>query len=222
MEEQVSSSSGKAHKMSLYKAAIIAAGLSLVGVPSGTFAAPRQSSQAQSSSAQSSSAQSGASQGTQQDSVAEAARKAREKAKTEPANMKSFTNDDLSSIHNNGVSTVGAAPAAQTDAAQAKPGATAEPKKDEAYWRKRFSDARLKLATAQKELDIMQKELNNLQTQFYADPNKALQQQYTRDDINEKTSKIDAKKQEIAQLQQALDDLTEELRRSGAPAGWGN
>jgi predicted RNase H-like nuclease (RuvC/YqgF family) len=203
--------------MSLYKAAILTASLALAGATAGAFPAQQQSSapppQPQSTASQAA---------PQQDSLAEAARKAREKAKTEPANMKSFTNDDISSIHANGVSTVGTAPAAPTDATAAKPGATAEPKKDEAYWRKRFADARLKISMAQKELEIMQKELNTLQTQFYSDPNKALQQQYSRDDINDKTAKIEAKKQEITQLQQALDDLTEELRRSGSPAGWGN
>lgn len=200
--------------MSLRKAVLLVAGLALAGVPAGTLAAPQQNSQ------QPPQAQSSGSQPTQQDSLAEAARKAREKAKTAPANIKSFTNDDLSNIRANGVSTVGVAPGALAAEANAKP--TTEPKKDEAYWRKRFADARLKLSIAQKELDIMQKELNTLQTQFYTDPNKELQQQYSREDINNKTAKIDAKKQEIAQLQQALDDLTEELRQSGSPAGWGN
>jgi hypothetical protein len=199
--------------MSLRKTALLAACLALAGLPGGTFAAQQQSSQ------QPPQAQSSGSQAPQQDSLAEAARKAREKAKTEPANIKSFTNDDLSSIRGNGISTVGAAPGTQA-AAQTKP--TTEPKKDEAYWRKRFADARLKLSIAQKELDVMQKELNTLDLQYYSDPNKALQQQYSRDDINAKTAKIDAKKQEVAQLQQAIDDLTEELRQSGSPAGWGN
>ncbi len=206
--------------MSLRKAAIIAAGLALAGVPAGTYAAkPQQPPQ------QTSQAQSTASQGTQQESVAEAARKAREKAKTEPANIKTFTNDDISSLRTVGVSLVGSTqttPAPQPASAQTNPAATAEPKKDEAYWRKRFAEARAKLATAQKEIDVMQRELNTMATQYYPDPNEALKQQYTREDINDKTAKIEAKKQEVVQLQQALDDLTDELRRSGAPAGWGS
>jgi chromosome segregation ATPase len=165
-------------------------------------------------------------QGTQQDSVADAARKAREKAKTNsvPA-KKTYTNDNVSALRVNEISVLApnanAEKYAATDsekAAEAKP----EPKKDEAYWRKRFSDARTKLAIAQKDLDVSQRELNLLQTQYYSDPNKALQQQLTRDDINAKTAKVDEKKQQVADLTQAIEDLKDELRRSGGEPGWAN
>lgn len=163
-------------------------------------------------------------QGTKQDSVAEAARKAREKAKTNatPA-KKTYTNDNLSGLRANEINVL--APNANNvkdtapDTVAAKP---AEPKKDEAYWRKRFADARQKLEIAQKDLDVSQRELNLLQTQYYADPNKALQQQLTRDDINEKTKRVDDKKQQVADLTQALEDLKDELRHAGGEPGWAN
>jgi len=216
--------------MHLRKLAVAVAGLILVtGASRVLVAAPQSGSQASSqnqSTAQNQSSSSQNNQQSQQESVADAARKARAQAKTAPANAKTFTNDDIANLRTGGVSQVGAAPQASTLSQAAANSAGEKPAtgevKDEAYWRKRFSEARAKLALAQKELDISQRELNTLQTQYYADPNVALQQQYSRDDINAKTAKIDAKKQEVAQLQQALDDLTEELRRSGAPAGWGN
>ncbi len=90
----------------------------------------------------------------------------------------------------------------------------------EAQWRKKFADAREKLALAQKELDIMQRELSVLDKQYYPDPNKALQQQYSRSDINEKTQKIEDKKQEIAKFEQAISDLQDELRRAGGDPSW--
>jgi chromosome segregation ATPase len=165
-------------------------------------------------------------QGAQQDSVAEAARKAREKAKANAAPAKkTYTNDNVPALRVNEISVITANPNTDKDAAaeaaktaDAKP----EPKKDEAYWRKRFADVRTKLALAQKDLDVSQRELNLLQTQYYSDPNKALQQQLTRDDINAKTAKVDEKKQQVADLTQAIEDLKDELRRSGGEPGWAN
>ena len=75
---------------------------------------------------------------------------------------------------------------------------------------------------AQKDLDVSQRELNLLQTQYYADPNKALQQQLTREDINTKTTKVDEMKQKVADLTQALEDLKDELRHAGGEPGWAN
>jgi len=211
--------------MRVRTAAIILTGLAIAGASAGARgsrvavgAQPAQ--QTQTSSQSQSQAQT---QGPQQDSVAEAARKAREKAKTEAPAKKTYTNDSLANLGDKHVSVVGA-PAATKDGAtdQAKPGTPAEPKKDEAYWKKRFADARAKLAFTQQELDVSQRELNLQQTQYYADPNKALQQQLTREDINKKTAKVDELKQKVADLTQAIEDLKDELRRSGGEPGWAN
>jgi hypothetical protein len=165
-------------------------------------------------------------QGAQQDSVAEAARKAREKAKTNAAPArKTYTNDNVPSLRSNEISVLAPNPNNVKDTA---PDATKpeeqkpEPKKDEAYWRKRFADARAKLDLAQRDLDVSQRELNLLQTQYYADPNKALQQQLTRDDINAKTAKVDEKKEEVAKLTLAIEDLKDDLRHAGGLPGWAN
>jgi hypothetical protein len=204
--------------MKLNSAIIATLGFSLVGISAGAqnppTPPPAQASQA-------SSGQQAAPKPAQQQSLGDAARKAREQHKDTPAAKKSFTNDDLNAIRNNGVSTVGQPPAPPAEASKAGTPAP-EPRKDEAYWRKRFAEARQKLALAEKELDILQRELNLNQAQYYADPNQALKQQYSRDDINEKTKKIEEKKQEVAQLQQGLVDMQDELRRSGGSPGWAN
>jgi chromosome segregation ATPase len=165
------------------------------------------------------------SQGAQQDSVAEAARKAREKSKTAAPAKKSYTNDNVSTLRANEISVMAQNPNAVKDNAPdtAKP-ADKKPEivKDETYWRKRFADARAKLALAEKDLDVSQRELNLLQTQYYADPNKALQQQLTRDDINAKSTKVDEKKDEVAKLTQAIEDLKDEMRQAGGQPGWAN
>ncbi len=204
--------------MKLKSAIIGTLGFSLLGISAGAQNPPTPPP-AQSS--QSSNGQQAAPKPAQQQSLGDAARKAREQHKDTPQAKKSFTNDDVASIRNNGVSTVGQLPAPQAETTKAGTPAP-EPKKDEAYWRKRFAEARQKLALTEKELDILQRELNLNQTQYYSDPNQALKQQYSRDDINEKTKKIDEKKQEIPQLQQALVDMQDELRRSGGAPGWAN
>lgn len=165
---------------------------------------------------------------SQQESPAEAARKAREQKKNQPKAAKVFTNDDLANLHGN-VSVVGSAPAPAAEkpaAGEEKTPAAEEkekegkPKKDEAYWRKRFAEARGQLRTAEKELDIMQRELNLQTQQYYSDPNKALRQQYDRSDINNLSKAIGDKKAEVAKLRQALADLEDELRREGGDPGW--
>jgi chromosome segregation ATPase len=61
---------------------------------------------------------------------------------------------------------------------------------------------------------------NQLQLQNYSDPMKTLQQEVTRSDINEKTAKIEAKKQQIEADKQAISDAEDELRKSGGDVGW--
>jgi predicted RNase H-like nuclease (RuvC/YqgF family) len=159
------------------------------------------------------------------DPVADAARKAREQKKEAPKPKKVYTNEDLG-----GASAAPAAtpPAANADAdakekpeGQANTDATAAPNKNnEAAWRKRFQEAREKLADAEKELDILQREQQKAQVQYYPDPQKAMSEQLTRKDITDYDTKIAAKKQEIDQLKQKLSDMEDDLRKSGGEMGW--
>jgi hypothetical protein len=66
----------------------------------------------------------------------------------------------------------------------------------------------------------MQRELGTLSLQYYPDPNKGMQQQLSRDDINKKTADIETKKKEIAADQQAIDDAEDDLRKAGGDPGW--
>jgi predicted RNase H-like nuclease (RuvC/YqgF family) len=92
--------------------------------------------------------------------------------------------------------------------------------KKEADWRKRFRDQREKIARAEKELDVLQRETEKAQVQYYPDPQKALAEQYSRQDINDKDAKIAAKQQEVAQLKQGLADMEDALRAAGGDSGW--
>ena len=99
-------------------------------------------------------------------------------------------------------------------------GAAADDPKSEAYWRKKFKAVRDKIANSEKELDVLQRELNKDQVQYYNDPQKALMQQYDRKDINERTAKVDAKKKEIEDLKKQMSDMEDELRKAGGDPGW--
>jgi DNA repair exonuclease SbcCD ATPase subunit len=153
-------------------------------------------------------------------SLAAAARKAREQKKDAPKAVKVFNNDNLPA--SGPVSVVGAPPAETTPAVNAA-AATAEgaaPATGEQYWRGRFADVRKKIQQTQSELAIMQRELGRLQVLYYPDPQKAMNQQYSLADIKAKQDKIDAKQKELNQLNQQLSDLEDDLRKSGGDPGW--
>jgi len=150
----------------------------------------------------------------QQGSVAAAARKTRDQKKDSSKAPKVFTNENIPT--SGGISSIGeSSPAAAADNNTSK--ATGG---DEKTWRDRFAKLNHKLDQDKQELDVMQRELGVLDVQYYNDPVKAMQQQLTRSDINDKTAKIDAKKKEIEADQQAIDDAQDELRKAGGDPGW--
>jgi DNA repair exonuclease SbcCD ATPase subunit len=168
--------------------------------------------------------QQGSSQQPTGDPVADAARKAREAKKDAPKPKRVYTDDDLKKSAPAADAAASPTPGnasgtAATKSTQAGGDANANPN-GEAAWRKRFKDARDQIARAEKELDILSRELEKAQLEYYPDPQKAMTQQNSRADINDKTAKIDAKKKEIAQMKQALDDLEDQLRKAGGDPGW--
>lgn len=160
------------------------------------------------------------------DPLAEAARKAREQQKTAPKPKKVYTDDDIKPRTDSSSASAAAAQGngsqAATDNGQgaAATGADKGSQDPETIWRKRFADQRDKIATAEKELDILQREGDKAQVQYYSDPQKALMEQNTRKDINDKDAQIAQKKQQIADLKQQLSDMEDELRKAGGDPGW--
>ena len=164
------------------------------------------------------------------DPVADAARKAREAKKDTTKPKKVYTDDDIKrsaperaapSSATGDASGKAASTTAQGAGASTKAGE--EPKEDpnsESAWKKRFQAQRDKIAKAEKELDILARELEKAQVQYYPDPQKAMAQQNTRADITAINTKIDAKKQEVDQLKKGLNDLEDQLRKSGGDPGW--
>lgn len=171
------------------------------------------------------------------DPVADAARKAREEKQKKDAQKpkKVYTDDDIKpatpdkpEIQNAsaaGATTSGtdASAAGGDQAASAQKPGDAEQKEDpngEKAWRKRFAAQHKKIADAEKQIEILQRELEKSSVQYYADPTKAMKEQNNREEINTKTAKIEAKKQELAQLRQQLDDMEADLRKAGGDPGW--
>jgi hypothetical protein len=174
--------------------------------------------------------------GSQSASLGDAARKVRAEKKGSGKSAKVFTNDDLGDLKGT-ISVIGSEPPSAD--ASAKPGSgaaaagKAEDKKTpgadakkpatengEAYWRGKFAAARKTLAEDSKELDVLQREYNLKLTQFSQDPNYALHEQYSRDDLNKTQNQIDAKKQDVEKDKQAISDLEDDLRKSGGEPGW--
>lgn len=162
------------------------------------------------------------------DPVADAARKAREQKKVAPKPKKVFTDDDVKPADQ---PTPPAAPGQATanpgevklDKPQAAAGQDEAPKEDpnsEKAWRKRFADQRKKISDSEQELDVLQREAQKADLQYYSDPQKAMNEQFTRNEINEKNVKIEAKKKQLADLRQQLSDMEDQLRASGGDPGW--
>ena len=165
------------------------------------------------------------------DPVADAARKARESKKDTTKPKKVYTDDDVkrsapepaapasAPVDASGATKTGAGQAAG-DAKKADDATKVEDPNSEKAWRKRFQEQHDKIAKVEKELDILGRELEKAQLEYYPDPQKAMTQQNTRGDINAKQAKIDAKKKELAQLRQGLSDMEDQLRKSGGDSGW--
>jgi hypothetical protein len=163
------------------------------------------------------------------DSLAAAARKAREQKKDQTrAAARVFDNDTIPK--QGGVSAVGVsadvsltdangAPTSGTNDGAAAAGGPPGPN-DEKGWRELFAKLQKKLQQDQDKADIDQREFGVLDVQYYNDPNKAMEQNLTRSDINEKTAKIDADKQQVEADKQAIADAEEQLRKSGGDIGW--
>jgi hypothetical protein len=178
-------------------------------------------------------------------SLADLARQERARKSREGKTGKVFTNDD---IRSSAPSPPAPAPTAAKDI-QGKPseapakeaadgkdaktpaaGGKEEPKPPEdsakkqaeleKQYRDRFAKLREALAYEEKKLDVMQRELSLMQTQYYSDPNVAMREQTFRGQINQRTQEIEQQKAAVDKSKQAISDLEEELRKKGLPPGW--
>ena len=170
-------------------------------------------------------AQTGAGQAA---SLGELARQQRaHRATSQEKPKKVYTNDNLPPKTSGGVSVAGQMSAtveaprggesAQAGAAGSAQGADVH---DEKYYRKTMGELRSQLDLRKRELGVLEQKLAQGSMQFYTDPNKTLQEEYSRSGINKLQEDIEKKKQDIAAAERAISDLEDQLRREGAPPGW--
>jgi hypothetical protein len=148
-------------------------------------------------------------------SLADVARKLRAQQGQTTTAGKTFTNDDVAAARAAGgvtVETGGSGSSAETTDSSGAHG--------EKYFHSKYSQLLAQKQMDERQLDVLQKQMNKNNVQYYADPNVALQQQYSREDIQKNQDEIDKKKQEIADVDQALSDLQDELRRDGGNPSW--
>lgn len=166
--------------------------------------------------------------------IADIARQERANRKSTPKTAAPITNERAAKAKGSEVSSapVPAPPTfsplptpAAGDTAAAKPAEPAqapEPKKDsrdEQWWRSEFDKVRVDIRRAENQVAVAQLELNATSRDF-------LTRSYDPDGrgpaaISAANAKLDAAQKSADQARGRLAQLDEELRRAGAPAGWG-
>jgi chromosome segregation ATPase len=139
-------------------------------------------------------------------SVAEAARKAKQDQKNAPKPVV-FTNENLPRAST--ISIVGTNRPPETGA-ELQADAAADAKSDEQAWRQKFADARYKLQQDRQKLQMLQNEFNALGMVRY----------FNEADAVSKQQAIADQQKQINADQAAIDDLTEELRKAGGDPAW--
>jgi len=103
----------------------------------------------------------------------------------------------------------------KTEGEAAKP--TAEVEKE---YREKAAKLRDALATEERRLDVLQRESNLAGIQYYSDPNRAMNEQYSRNELNTRQAEIDKQKATVEAARRAISNLEDELRKKNLPPGW--
>jgi hypothetical protein len=160
-------------------------------------------------------------------SLADAAREAKAKRKAVKAPGKVYTNDTLKPAP---PPSAGSVPAPEGQQAQAAPqappttpggGSTqGDPgQNDEAAWRKRIADARDALQRAEAFQAALESQINGLTTEF-VNRDDPIQRSGVAAKRDKAMAELERVKKEVQQQVKAIEDIQEEARRAGVPAGW--
>lgn len=171
-------------------------------------------------------------------SLGDVARQEQARRKGTPStqgSVKVYTNDDLKGAPAPAATAPSTAPGTTPDtkADASKPGDTktadaktadgkapkADPKGDEATWRKRRQAIQDAIDRAKTFAEALQSRINGLTTDFAARDDPA-QRAAVNNDRQKSLTELDRVKKEIEQHTKELADLQEEARKSGVPAGW--
>jgi chromosome segregation ATPase len=178
------------------------------------FAHPQSQSSQPSPSAQQPQAQSQTQQ--KEDSVAEAARKAKEK-KAVPAQRKVFTEDDLSGMRKEDVSVVGNENKKSIQTAKTPaPEGEVDPNSEQ-YWREKARPILEEMAVVNQQIEQLKEEIRKYGNAGF-DVATGLKDNvaYVRD----RNAKIEKLQKRKTALEKQLDDLQDEGRKAGAEPAW--
>jgi hypothetical protein len=150
------------------------------------------------------------------ESLAEAARKAKEK-KPPTAKGKVYTEDDISGLKGPGVSVVG--DPAKKSPRRAQPGGTDgySGGNNEQYWRGQAQQILAAIAQTDEQIAQKKDEIKNLGSGGF-DVTTGFNRNIAY--INDRNGQLKQLEQHKLDLQKQLDDLADEGRKAGAPASW--
>lgn len=159
--------------------------------------------------------------------LARRVRAERSKGNAQPAKV--YTNDNLprqGGLISESAASEGEQPKPQSqtsgtgEAGPAKSAGAKSAVHDEQYYRETMKEIESQKEMHQRELAVLEQKLSLNETQYYADPNKTLLQEFTRSDIEKKQDDINKKKQQIADDEKAISDLQAQCQREGCSPGW--
>jgi type IV secretory pathway VirB10-like protein len=101
----------------------------------------------------------------------------------------------------------------------AKPDVKGEVKKDEAWWRKRITEATAALDRSRVLADALQSKINALQKDVVNLDNQGRRNQ-AREDLNRSLAELEKARKQIEDDQKAIDNIREEARKDNVPPGW--
>jgi hypothetical protein len=108
-----------------------------------------------------------------------------------------------------------AAPEEKKEAAQ-----PVAPGRDEKWWREAFSEARANVRRAEDQIRVLEIDLNRAKQDYLQRSDIYNRENRLNAEIAQINQKIDAARKDAEGARQRISQLEEELRRSGAPAGW--
>ena len=155
-------------------------------------------------------------------SLADLAKKEREKQQGKP--RKVYTNDDLNKYEDLR-SSVPATPAAQPsdNAGKSSKAMLAGPDdSSERAWSKRFIEAKARVRDSKTNAEALQTKLNDLNMKLLRQSDVFDRENVYGPLIAQAKQQIEENKAEIAAAQQGLENLREELRKTGNPVSWEN
>ena len=167
-------------------------------------------------------------------SLAELARKEKDRRQNISSKSKVITNHDTAKYKNGALSTASPPPRASGQNDDATPVSMGndesadKPAQDEpvdfsgrteSFWRQTMTDARQRVKELENESTALTLSLNDLQNRFYNEADGFRQQQIQRE-IQKSFYEQDLNKNDLKTAQDQLNDLIKEARKSGALPGW--